>query len=435
MIIFPVINPATFYQLRNWDFNSSFPSEENLPSCISDYNVGKVLYIQPWARGTQLQIQILQDRLDNVNVYAIVEGNRVPLAGVDVTPVNWAGDGNYAVVYNYTPGIKGYMHFLVEEEVLTGKIEKHRSHPLDIRDKLKECKKVVYHKRDNTLNAVFVRDNVRVFAPVIFLEATAVKPLIGGSYSTSKSPYGVIRMLRGTPSSGKLYEIHNIPLAVVEKIATIFTCEDITINGIYYQSEQPPEVNHISGSNASTVTVEIFKTRWNYVGNYLPIYTIEPPKCGLEDDIQFWFKRTGDLFIDQISGGNYVLQLQNGRLNFVPDDQFLINQEFRDAVEIFNRNNTTIQDSDSADGYSAQAPYSYSLDELSQKAFSDFYNDNYMGRVYISSNANEIVAYKTDKILDCDAAALEYVEQDEFVTDPIGGENILIFNKYNLIHI
>jgi len=262
-----------------------------------------------------------------------------------------------------------------------------------------------------------------VFFPVIFLEATAIKPLIGGEYSTSQTPNKAIRMLRGTPTSGKVLEVHNVPLAMAEKLATIFSSDKLIINGVYYQSPDVPSVEHTEGSNTNTIEVEIYKTDWGYINNYVPVYAVTPPVCDVEDDLEYWFKRTGSVYVDQVSG-TITLTESGGRLDFEPL-----------GSELFNRNNVVIQDSNKLEGYQALKPYSYSLSEVSMKGFADMYNDGYAGRVYVKGNRDEILVYKTDKVLACDATILKYCGFDKFATDPIGGENILKFNKYNIITI
>jgi len=102
--------------------------------------------------------------------------------------------------------------------------------------------------------------------------------------------------------------------------------------------------------------------------------------------------------------------------------------------DIFDRNNTTIQNSNTSADYDSLSPYSYATSVVTQKGFSDFYNNGYMGKVYVMDGREEILVYATDRTTTNDESALEYVNKDKYVTDGASG-NILVNSKYNLLDL
>ncbi len=65
-------------------------------------------------------------------------------------------------------------------------------------------------------------------------------------------------------------------------------------------------------------------------------------------------------------------------------------------------------------------------------SISDRYENGYMGRVYAKAGTDEILVFKSDKTLQCDRNALEYVGYGSYATDQ-NGENSLVHEKYNII--
>lgn len=430
MIRFSDLNPVRFYQDRNWDFNQSFPTEENLPSTISDKNVGTVEYIQPWATNNKIEIQILQEKDDNVTVYHVISGVKTPILPTDITPTGWAGFGNFVMLYTFTPSTQGALNFLVTEEVTTGSIEYHKSDCVGVEKSLPDCKRIVYYHRNNTYNTVFTKDSTRVFFPIIFLKATTNETLSGGENSISISPYGSISNVRDSPTKGSVLDIALVPAALVAKTRMIMACSDISVNGQFVQKKENPEPLHITGSNAFRIKVNLWKTDYNYTGDYLPVFDIVPPTCG-GDDLVWWFKRVGTSYVDQFTG--YTIYEQNGRIDFVYDDQALLNPAFAALVEIFNRNNTTIQNSNTKAGYNSFFPYSYTLEEVSEFMMHDWYNEFHKGKIGIKPNRNEILVYATDKILTCDKAIKEYLGYTSYWLLDGSGDVLLEKEKYNVI--
>jgi hypothetical protein len=429
MIRFSDLNPIRFYQDRDWDYNKAFPTEGNLPSSISGKNIGTVIYDQPWATDNEIQIQVFQEKDDNVTFNFVINGVATPVTPIDVTPTGWNGFGNYAKIYKYTPTATGTLYFEVSEEVTTEKFEYYKSDCIEVKESLPECQRIVYYHRDNSYNTVFTKESTRVFFPVIFLEATYNEPLSGGENVISPSFAGSIRNLRDSPTEGNVLDISPVPSALVKKVRMISACSSISVNGISVQKSEPPILEHISGSNANVVKVNLWHTSLDYLGDYLPIYDIVPPDCGVSDDIQWWFKKVGNTYVDQYTG--YTVPEVNGRIDFVPDLEFLTNPTFAAKVEIFNRNNVTIQASNDKSGYLSTKPYSFTTDEVSELLMHDWYNEFYKGKVHISKGRTEIIIYKTDKTLDCDKAIKEYLGYTEFWID--SGAILLEYDKYNII--
>jgi len=426
MITIPDINPIRFYQDRIWNYNTDFPTEDNLPSTITDKNIGVVAYIQPWATNNELPFQLHQDKTDNVEVSVYVDGVKTILTGVDITPANWGGNGNYVMLYKYTPTSTGCIHFRISEEVLTGKYEYYKSDNIQVKTSLPRCKRIEYYNSTSLLNAVFTLDGTRVFFPIIFLEGTNVEPLVGGEKSTSPTPSGMIRNLRSSPTKGSKLMIDLLPKTFVNKLQMILSCDSLLINGIYYQSPDNLEPGYIQGSNSNNTSVDIFQTNSNYACTYISVYDVEPH---FYSDLDFWFKKVGTTYVDQISG--LIIQESGGYINFNPslstDAKFFI----------FDRTNFPIQTSALAPDYDPTKPYAYATEIVAQnltggaKTMVDWYNFGYMGRIYIKDNREEIIVYKTDKGLLDDEACLEYIFKDSYATD--GGFNVLIDSKYNLI--
>lgn len=254
-IISADMNPIRFYNQANEpDFNNIFPNNENIllrqkwiegiypVSFYKDHIINKELSMQ-------FQISGLSDL--SMSIYA-PSGTIININPIDITPTGWVLNNVYK--YTFIPDEEGvyYCLFNGDTDILSDKfivnsIEKFRRRLI----------KIEFYNSKNDYGMVFWDDVTQKYSGLTYFTGQLKTGKIKNDISAFESDRGVVEKLRSTPVKLAELKLTDIHYSYVYNINQIFSCDNLTINNIQYQTQDVPEVEEIEKSDLVNITINL----------------------------------------------------------------------------------------------------------------------------------------------------------------------------------
>lgn len=253
------MNPLRFYepaQLPN--FLTRFPHMDNVSiknkwiegiypgSFYKDFLINKQI---------SLQFRILDEGDESIKVYKLNSVGTytlyTTLIPIDITPDGWISED--VKRYDWTPSDEGvyYMDFentgFVSDKFIVNLQE------IFIR-KLIE---IVFYNSENDYGMIFFDESTQKYTGRTYFTGQLLPGAPGNELSVFPSDRGQLTKLRATPIRNAILKICDIHYAYLDNINMIFSCDNISINGIGYQNADVMEVEDIAKSDLKNITVKL----------------------------------------------------------------------------------------------------------------------------------------------------------------------------------
>ena len=171
---------------------------------------------------------------------------------VDITPSGWVLNSVYK--YTFTPDEEGiyYCVFNGDTDVLSDKflvnsLEKFR----------RRLVKIEFYNSINDYGMVFWDNSTPKYTGLTYFTGQFKPGRIKNDISAFESDRGVVEKLRSTPVKLAELILTDIHYSYVYNINQIFSCDNLTINGIQYQTQDVPDVEEIEKSDLVNITINL----------------------------------------------------------------------------------------------------------------------------------------------------------------------------------
>lgn len=259
MITCPILNPIRFYDTVP-DYAATFPNMDNITQRVmyvdglqpgmyyKEFLYGKPLYLQFEFIGGTDDTTLSIYKWDIATESYILNSSSI---AVNITPAGWEGNNFCSHTLNLAEGtyyLKFSDNYTSDVFVVTNSLTQ--------RKKLIE---VVYTHSENDFGAILDGHT--------FTNYFAGQLVLGNpenEISGFESDRGNLIKLNSTPKRIATLQINDIHYSYVDHINMIFSCDNLTINGVTYQNNEPPtSEDSAEFSDLKNITVKLVQT-----GNY-----------------------------------------------------------------------------------------------------------------------------------------------------------------------
>ena len=259
------MQPIRFYKFGSTpDYQNYFPNFDNIypgqtwfegnyvTKYHTDWIINKTISIQFFitVEGTEdLDLYKYNSVTDTYELLTSIE----PIA---ITPLGW--EGFKCNKYDYTPTTEGVYYF---KSTSAGWIsDKFAVHSLlKFRKRLVE---VDYYHYENNYGLVFFDNTVPRYTPKAFFTGKLI-PGSSNEISAFEDEYSV-ELLRATPRNTPTLKLTDIHISQLTRINLIFSCSNLTINGITYQNKEGIESEPGSDTDLMNITVKLTQSNYQY---------------------------------------------------------------------------------------------------------------------------------------------------------------------------
>jgi hypothetical protein len=253
-----LLNPIRFYRADDMpDYLTIFPNFDNTtygevyfygvaasPDCIREH-VGD-MYLQ-FVDETNTGFTFDIYKLNDENVFEAID----TVDSVDISPVGWVTDQIHKVTLT---GLADGIYYLNVDDY-TSDVFRITSSTIATQDLVK----VKYLNTYNDFGCIFgtnyfeayFRGNIKKGESKIDVEAF-------------ESDRGIPVKLRATPQRTASLNILGLHQNYKELVEMIFSCNDITINGVAYENMEAPSFDAIEGSDLANMAIKLVQTNNDY---------------------------------------------------------------------------------------------------------------------------------------------------------------------------
>ena len=254
----PLLNPLRFYDTEP-DYQDIWPNIDNVSQRVMNIDgIWPSQFYKEWLYGKSmfLQFEVLESDNTALKVYKYNEITSeyaliTTLNPTIITPAGWQGDNFVKYTLNLAVGTY-YLQFN----------DGYRSDTFVVTDDLQFRRKFIKIEYSNSQN-----DYGCIFDNFTFTQYLSGQLLISppkNEISALESDRGNITKLRSTPIRLASLQINDIHYTLVDHVNMVFSCDQITVNGVTYQTTEPPTVDPIEGSDLVNITVNLSQTNNNY---------------------------------------------------------------------------------------------------------------------------------------------------------------------------
>lgn len=250
----PIINPIRFFDTPP-DYQNTWPNMDNVSQRVMNIDgLWPAQYYKEWLYGDDLYLQFETVDGDNT-VLSVYKYNEITeaydlLTTVNptmITPPGWLGD-NYI---KYTLSLAIGTYYLKFADGYT-------SDTFVVTSDIQQCKRFIRVDYTNNQNDYGV-----IFDNFTFTQYFSGQLIIGApknEISALESDRGNITKLRSTPIRLTTLFINDIHYTLVDHVNMVFSCDQITVNGVTYQTTEPPIIEPIEGSDLVNITISLSQT-------------------------------------------------------------------------------------------------------------------------------------------------------------------------------
>jgi hypothetical protein len=265
-VTIPDILPIRFYRYNQVpDWSTYFPNYTNTPP-LTKWFPGKypAKYYSDWLINKQISLQLWLDveGTEDLVLYKLNSSGgydaHATVTGTDITPTGWVSQKVNR--YDYTPTATGVYYF----ESTTAGI---RSVKFGVFSEAKHIQKLVqvsYYNSFNDFGTVFYDSTISVYTPTAYFAGITEIGSPENEISIFKTDRGNPQKRRATPVPTITLQITDIHSSDIQRVNNMFSCDNITVNGLTYQNEEGIEVESIEMSDLVNITIQLTQTNYIY---------------------------------------------------------------------------------------------------------------------------------------------------------------------------
>jgi len=261
----PIINPLRFYDKTAPNWSTVWPNIDNIQQRVQYFDgIYSGEFYKDFIEGENILLQFQHDALDHLLAYkwneitnAFEQVNEyVPIY---ITPSGWVGENIIYFDISLNAGLY-YLQFA----------DGFRSDKFVIHSDLNLKKKLIrinYHNSENDYGAIFENNDTIVYSPVTFFTGKLETAPPENEMSTFETDRGELVKLRSTPKRIQLLTISDVHKSYVDNINLIFSCDYLNINGIEYQTSEPPVINEFENFDLCDLNIKLIMKNNSYFYN------------------------------------------------------------------------------------------------------------------------------------------------------------------------
>lgn len=260
MIQSPILNPIRFYATAKMpDYTTRFPNMDNVTQRTSYIDgIGAAQYYKEWLYGKDLKLQFEVQAGDNTLMTAykyndLTEAYAVYTTtyGEEITPSGW--NGNKFARYSFT---------LAEGTYYIESADGLRSDVFVVTNSAFQKKKlieIIYSNSENDFGCIFEDETLSNYFCGQLIIGNPENEISG-----FESDRGNFIKLSATPKRIAMLSINDIHYTYVDHVNMLFSLDNLTINGVSYQTSEPPTIEDQEFSDLKNITVKLIQTNNTY---------------------------------------------------------------------------------------------------------------------------------------------------------------------------
>lgn len=261
----PIINPVRFYDKTAPNWSTVWPNIDNMQQRVQYFNgIYPGEFYKDFIQGEEIKLQFEHDSLDHLFAYKWNQltnsfervSEHIP---VYITPSGWVGENTIYFEINLNAGLY-YLQF--QDGFKSDKFIVHSD--LELKKKLI---RINYYNSENDYGAIFNNNDIIVYSPVTFFTGKLDSGSLENEMSTFETDRGNLIKLRSTPKRIQTLTISDVHKSYLDNINLIFSCDYININGVEYQTSEPPVIEEIENFDICTVTVKLLMNNSYFYAN------------------------------------------------------------------------------------------------------------------------------------------------------------------------
>lgn len=263
----PDMNPIRWVKsAEEPDFQNFWPNDHNMRQREDYYpGINAANYVKDFVQNIQIanQIEVTIASAQKIFVYKLNENTIIwePYAEVDpvdITPSGYIAGTVYR--YDWTGTEEGTYHFIMPEEGIESDVFMIHSR-LKFRRRLVDIK---YWNSYNDYGMIFDDNGTSVYTGRTFFEGQFIPGDLQNTISGYEGDRGKFVTTRSTPVNTALLRIFKVHFTYQRVINSIFSCDNIFINGIRWNSEEPPSQALIKNSDLANFEVNLKEVNITY---------------------------------------------------------------------------------------------------------------------------------------------------------------------------
>lgn len=259
-IYIPHMNPVRYRkQSTVIDYSTIWPNYENISQRVNYYvGMNASQYYKDFIINSPISVQFqelsLYDRIIYIYKYNnILEQYQVygSISGTDITPTGWISSDIYK--YTWTPTESGVYYFnylgagIVSDEIVV--------HSLEILKK--QLVQVTYYNSENDYGMVFYDNTTLNYTGTTYFTGLLQNYSPSNQTTAYTNDRGGYEILRASPVHGSVLSLTNIHHSYIENINMIFSCDNVSVNGINYSRDGDIEISDINKSDLVDIKIKL----------------------------------------------------------------------------------------------------------------------------------------------------------------------------------
>ena len=258
----PILNPIKFYDpTRTPNYSDRWPNIDNI-SLYTEWQRGiyPTYFYRDFVLNEEMTLQFRYDsaitatsilvyKMDSSGVYQLNDS----LLPLNVSPPAWTGISVYN--YTWTPTEIGIYYFdFTGADLLSHKFIVHNDTKY-----LKRLFKITYTHYENKYGMIFLNGTTNVFTGLAYFQGFLIDGELTNDLSIFTDDPGEVQLLQATPQRNATLYFDQLHYTYADVVNYIFSCNEITINGIQYQNSEVPKKEKIPDSDLVKISVNLFQ--------------------------------------------------------------------------------------------------------------------------------------------------------------------------------
>lgn len=256
----PLMNPIRFYPVDSIpDFQDTFPF------------VDRMVTQQKWIEGVypsnfykdflinkEIILQFRLSGIDDKNIIVTKPSGTQTLTATEITPSGWTSTAVYK--YSFTPTAEGVYYFTFTEpnyksdKIYVSGLEKFRRRLVEIS----------YYNSENDYSMIFFNGALQKYTGLTYFTGQLLPSQPENEISGYESDRGNLEKLRSTPKRISNLILTDVHISYIDVINMIFSCDNLTINGVTFQSAEAPQIEIIAKSDLVNMEIKLTQTNNDY---------------------------------------------------------------------------------------------------------------------------------------------------------------------------